>query len=98
MKLKTGRYYMVINDSLVDHWSTKYLTTYIRVIENGGGYAYAGTPKFVNAVSSSDYIIFSNENEIYYYKDRHYYGRAVDPNEFILIKLASIELDSIELY
>ena len=92
MRFKTGRYYIVINDGLVNNWTHKYLTTYIRFIENSNTYAYEGPPSFGRAVADSDFVILVTEDNIYYFKDRLGDDREVNPDEYTLVKLASVEL------
>ena len=95
MKFKTGRYYMIINDGHIDKWTHKYLTSYIRIIENKS-YAFEGPQRFGRAVADSDFVILVTEDSIYYVKDRVGCDREVNPDEYTLVKLASIELSSLD--
>lgn len=94
MSLRTGRYYMIINDCLLDKWTHKYLVADIRVLENHS-YAYEGPWNLMTAISDSDSVIAVCDGDVYYYKDRDQDGRAVSSDELTLVTLSSVNLSPV---
>ena len=97
-----GRYYFVIRDNVSKHYNVPMYSSIL-------GYKadklnLEAIPHYLarRLMSLSDYVIFANDDSMYYLKNRECgFGspRAcnVDPDEFTFIRLASVELGDVDL-
>jgi hypothetical protein len=83
-----GRYYLRIDDKHIRSWPHKYL---FAIVERY--YKICSVPTgFISALRDSDIAILVDEDdEITYFKNCYDF-KTVDPDEFTLFKLSSVDL------
>lgn len=84
------RYYFKIGDNNIK-WPHKYLTVYM------SDYDKALPLKYYRLLIDSEYAILTTEYKAIYIKNRNNLNRKVDPNDLILIKLSSIDLEDFDI-
>ena len=96
-----GRYYFVIRDNVSKHYNVPMYSSILGYKADRIDFEaiqYRGRGMRILA-SLSDYVIFANDDGMYYVKDRGCGRREgnVDPDEFTFIRLASVDLRDVDL-
>ena len=95
-----GRYYFVIRDNVSKHYNVPMYSSILGYKTDRVSFEAIPYRGAIRLMSLSDYVIFANNDSMYYVKDRECGrggSRNVDPDEFTFIRLASVELGDVDL-